>query len=60
VASYGRVLAGHCIGTKLNQFGQGQVVYVGTLGDAPLYEVLAGSLTWPKYNQSSPRWMGSK
>ncbi len=28
----------------LNRFGQGQVVYVGTLGDAPLYETLGGWL----------------
>jgi beta-galactosidase len=28
----------------LNEIGQGQVVYVGTVGDAPLYEALVGWL----------------
>jgi len=54
----------------LNRFGQGQVVYVGTLGDAPLYEVLAGwllnlagvqpLLTAPEGVEVTERWQGDQ
>jgi len=52
----------------LNQFGQGQAVYVGALGDARLYETLAGwlldsvgvqaILTTPKGVEVTERWQG--
>jgi beta-galactosidase len=52
----------------LNQFGQGQAVYVGALGDAGLYETLAdwlldsvgvqAILTAPKGIEVTERWQG--
>ena len=54
----------------LNRFGQGQVVYVGTMGDARLYETLAGwlltlagvrtVLTAPKGVEVTERWQGNR
>ena len=54
----------------LNRFGQGQVVYVGTLGDAPLYEALVGwlldlagvqpLLTAPGGVEVTERWQGDQ
>jgi beta-galactosidase len=54
----------------LNRFGQGQVVYVGALGDARLYETLAGwlldsvgvqaILTAPKGVEVTERWQGDQ
>ena len=54
----------------LNRFGQGQVVYVGTLGDAPLYEALVGwlldlagvqpLLTAPEGVEVTERWQGDQ
>ena len=54
----------------VNRFGQGQVVYVGTLGDAPLYETLAGwlldlaevqaILTVPEGVEVTERWQGDR
>lgn len=54
----------------LNRFGQGQVVYVGTMGDARLYETLAGwllnlvgvqaILAVPKGVEVTERWQGNR
>ena len=54
----------------LNRFGQGQVVYVGTLGDAPFYEALVGwlldlagvqpLLTAPEGVEVTERWQGDQ
>lgn len=54
----------------LNRFGQGQVVYVGTMGDGRLYETLAGwlltlagvqtILTAPKGLEMTERWQGNR
>jgi beta-galactosidase len=53
----------------LNQFGQGQVVYVGTVGDADLYETLAdwllglagveAILSAPEGIEVTERWQGA-
>jgi len=54
----------------LNQVGQGQVVYVGTVGDAPLYEALIGwlitlvgvqpLLAVPEGVEVTERWQGDQ
>jgi len=54
----------------LNRFGQGQVVYVGTMGDVRLYETLAGwlltlagvrtVLVAPKGVEVTERWQGNR
>jgi len=54
----------------LNRFGQGQVVYVGTMGDGRLHETLAGwlltlagveaLLTAPKGLEVTERWQGDQ
>jgi beta-galactosidase len=54
----------------LNEIGQGRVVYVGTVGDAPLYEALVGwlldlvgvdpLLPVPEGVQVAERWQGDR